>query len=169
MDVQQQKNDSVYWTSSRLGHFFQANFFIAFLKELGNFKPFEVNFKKISTGRPVDELPRPRKQQKNSSTRRPVEILLDVQQKFYWTSSRADDLGQCFSVQKSLRLQKGNGKSTSKQTFKKSHCFLQLLMSAACLMHARLVIRPKNENLRMSSFCWPKYLRKCKLLCCILF
>ena len=44
-----------------LGHFFRQIFFIAFLEELGNFKPFEVNFKKMSTGRPVDELPRPRK------------------------------------------------------------------------------------------------------------
>ena len=61
------------------------------------------------------------------------------------------------------------GESRSKQTFKKSHCFLQLLMSAACLMHARLVIRPKNENLRMSSFyCWPKYLSRKKMQIAVL-
>ena len=54
-----------------LGHFYYANFFNAFLEELGNFKPFEVNFKKNSTGHPVDDFHAHRSSRKIA--------LLDVQ------------------------------------------------------------------------------------------
>ena len=48
-------------------------------------------------------------QQKNSSIRRPVEFLLDVQQNFYQTSSRPDDLGH-YQRQRNYLSQKIPGK-----------------------------------------------------------
>ena len=63
--------------------------FIAFVYEIGNSKTFEANMQK-SSGRPVESY--------WMSSRIMEDVLQnlgDVQQKFYWTSSRPEDLGQC--------------------------------------------------------------------------
>ena len=61
--------------------------FIAFVYEIGNSKTFEANMQK-SSGHPVESY--------WMSSRIMEDVLQnlgDVQQKFYWTSSRPEDLG----------------------------------------------------------------------------
>ena len=86
--------EQFYWTSSRFQGTSNRNstgrpveIFIAFLDEISNSKTFEANLQN-SSGRPVESY--------WMSSRIMEDVLQnlgDVQQKFYWTSSRPEDLG----------------------------------------------------------------------------
>ena len=99
-------------------------------------------------------------QQKNSSTRRLVEFLLNAQQNFYQTSSRPDDLGHYHYIRKLILA--------SKYFLKKCLCFNQVINSkvfpvvdipsfnAINVRHAAYVIQFWHFSNRTSNFCISK-------------
>ena len=86
LEILQDVQQNFYWTSNRnsIGH--PLEIFITFVDEIGNSKTLEANLQN-SSGHPIESYWTSSRILENVQ-----QNLGDVQQKFYWTSSRPDDL-----------------------------------------------------------------------------